>query len=186
MSNTDVYVQARSGLRVALSVLGIISVIVGVLVLMNPGEFGKALGVFAAVLLGLFSVIAGISYAISAFFTEGASFWSRVLRLIVGVVALVAGVVLLMNPVSTAVFIWMFAVIMIGVTWISEGIIAFMELGETPSKGWTIFYAVISLIAGVMMVIAPFTGAAVMVFFIGISAIVWGVSEIIAAIRFGK
>ncbi|MFZ1381811.1 MAG: DUF308 domain-containing protein [Scrofimicrobium sp.] len=186
MSSTDTYVQARSGLRVALSVLGIISVVVGVLVLMNPAEFGKALGIFAAVLLGVFTVVAGISYALSAFFTEGASFWSRALRFVVGIVALVAGVVLLMNPASTAVFIWMFAIIMIGITWISEGIIAFMELGEAPSKGWVIFYAVISLIAGVMMVIAPFTGAAVMVFFIGISAIVWGVTEIVGAIRFGK
>lgn len=184
--STDVFTEARTASRVSLSVLGVVSIIIGVLVLTHPAKTGTAAALFAAIVLGIFAVVAGISYVFSAIFRGGVSFWGRIGRLLIGVLSVIAGVVVLYNPTTSAMFVALYAVIMIGITWIFEGVIAFSEMSQSSSKGWTAFYGVISILAGIAMIVSPFMGAAVILIVIGISAIVWGVTELIAAFTIGK
>ncbi|WRS29321.1 DUF308 domain-containing protein [Actinomycetaceae bacterium MB13-C1-2] len=178
--------KAHTGIRVGVAVFGVLSIVIGALVLTHPAESATSIGLFAAIVLGLYAVVAGIAIGFGAFFTRGLSFWGRALRLIGGILAVIAGGIVLFNPAPSALFVVVFAVIMVGVTWVIEGIVTLLDLQEAPSKGWAIFYAVISIIAGIVLFIAPLTGAAVMLIVIGVSAIVWGVVAIIASIRFSS
>lgn len=182
----DTKAPSTTGIRVGLAVFGILSIVVGIIFLRNQAAVATTLSLFLVALIGIYTVIAGIAVTVGAFFTEGLSFWGRALRLIVGVIAVIAGVVYLVNPVTSAAFTVIFAVVMIGVLWVIEGVVTFFELGSAPSKGWAIFYAIVSILAGIAVIISPFTGLKIMIMVMGISAIVWGLVAFIGSIRLPK
>lgn len=70
--------------------------------------------------------------------------------------------------------------------WIIEGVVSLSTLDLAPSRGWTIFYAIISLIAGVTLLFSPIWGALVLWWLLGISAVVMGIIQIFRAFSFGK
>ena len=105
--------------------------------------------------------------------------------LLYGIVALVFGVIAIMRPVEAAA----------AMAW-AAGVMALVEAGisvialfgkETPvSKGWLAFYALISLVFGVMAVMYPLAMAGSLVLVLGIWLIVAGIYRIIFAIRVRK
>ena len=54
------------------------------------------------------------------------------------------------------------------------------------SKGWTIFFAIVSIIAGLFLLFNAITGAAILWWILGISLIVLGIIQIVRAFTFGK
>lgn len=182
--STDIVAGARSHLRIWLAVFGALSIIAGALILAWPVKSGTVVAVAAAYVLGVYAIVVGIAYFFSTFFTAGISFWGRVLRAVVGVLSVVAGVIILANPVTSAVFAVWFVVIMIAVAWIADGISTFANLSEAGSKGWAIFYAIISIIAGIILIFSPLYSGLVLWWVVGLTAVIWGVVQLITAIRF--
>lgn len=105
--------------------------------------------------------------------------------LIYGVLAVLFGILALSRPVSTAaVLAWT-----LGLFAIAEGIISVLALFDREqgvSRGWLIFYAVVSLAFGVLALSRPLAVASVLLFFIAAWLIVGGIYRIVFAVRVRK
>lgn len=168
--------------RVTLGVSGVISAIFGLLILVWPGETLEV----ATVILGVYFTISAIFHIIGAFTSRFAPGGWRVLEVLLGILFIIAGVIMLKNiPMATETLILVFAIIL-GVTWIAQGIFTLMSSGLAPSQGWAIFFGVLSIIAGIIVLFAPGWSAAVLIIFAGISLVVIGVIQIFYAFSFGR
>ena len=70
--------------------------------------------------------------------------------------------------------------------WIVEGVVSLSTLGDAASKGWTIFFAILSIIAGIVVLFSPIWGTVVLWWLLGISLVVLGIINIVRAFTFGK
>ena len=158
---------------------GLLSVILGVLVLVWPG---KSILV-AAVLFGVYLLVSGIAQVIFAFALHVRAS-ARVLLFISGAASLVLAILAFRH------FGQGFAVLLLAI-WIAVGFIfrgvattisAISERG-VPGRGWNIFFGVISLIAGIVVLAYPFDSIVTLALVAGIWLIIIGIMEIIAGFR---
>ena len=112
----------------------------------------------------------------------GRSWW---LILLFGVMSTVFGVMAIVNPISAgAGLTWA-----VGILAIAEGaltLVAALRKDVPFSRGWLLFYAVVSLVFGVMAVVNPISMAATLVTVTGAWFIVAGVMRIVWAVRIRK
>jgi len=170
-----------SSIRAALGIAGLVSVVIGVLILVQP----RAVGMVFAGFLAAYTVIAGLAYLGIGIFSRALGTWPRIGHLVLGVLFLVAGVITFANLGDAVAVLALLFGIMIGITWIVEGIVAITLLPDSASKVWTIIYAVISILGGIALVSSPLWGAALLFWILGIWLVVMGVVQIIRALRFG-
>lgn len=156
-------------------VSGILAVILGVLALVWPGiTILVAATFFAAYLL-----ITGISQLVLAFSIRS-SVGGRVLLFIGGAAALVLAVLCFVSLQNSfeLLAIW------IGVGFIFRGVATTMSaIGDPslPGRVWEIIIGIISVIAGIIMFVAPLEGLVALAQVTGIILIVVGVFEVISA-----
>jgi len=156
-------------------VLGLITLILGVLVTARPAQSLTVI----AVLLGVTAVVSGVYHIVRAF--DGREN-ERVWRGISGVLFIIVGVALIRHLHLTVALIGL----LIGFTWIVQGISALMEgvsrgRGSTD-RGWLLFFGVISLIAGIVVISSPITSVAALTIFMGVWFIVMGLIEMVGAL----
>ncbi len=149
---------ATNGIRTALGLGGVLSVILGIVILVWPGKTAMVV----TALIAVYAIIAGLVYAGLGIFAAGKGGWSRIGHVLLGVLFVVAGIVAFTNLGATAVTLAAFLGILVGIMWIIEGVVALSTLDLAPSRGWTIFYAIISIIAGVTLLFSPLWGAVVL------------------------
>jgi uncharacterized membrane protein HdeD (DUF308 family) len=174
--------SAVNGIRTALGVGGVLAVIVGILILVWPGKTAM----FVTVLIAIYAIAAGLVYAGLGIFSKTKGGWARIGHIALGLLFIIAGIIMLMNlQAATGWFAVVFGII-VGIMWIVEGIVSLSTLGDASSKGWTIFFAILSIIAGVLVLFSPLWGAAVLWWLLGIGLIVLGIINIVRAFTFGK
>ena len=159
---------------------GILSVILGLLVLRWPG----ATIVTAAILFGAFLLVTGISQVFHAF-TLHISGGGRALLFISGAASLVLAV-LAFRHLSDAV--WLLA-IWVGIGFVFRGVAeaaTALSDHDTPARGWQIFLGIATLIAGVVVLAYPVSSLGTLTLVVGIWLIVIGVLEIIASFGIRK
>ena len=153
--------------------LGVVTLILGLIVSFHPSG---SLNVIA-VLLGVLMIISGIFHLIRVFDnTEPHRVWLG----IAGLLFIVIGVVLIRHLHLTIGIVGL----IIGITWIVQGLvslIAGLSGGSREGRGWWIFLGIVSLIAGIVVASAPVSSVTVLAVLIGIWFIVMGVFEIIGA-----
>jgi uncharacterized membrane protein HdeD (DUF308 family) len=160
--------------RLALVLEGIVAVVVGLLLVINP----KNASLLITNLLGLFLVIRGIAWVISIFTNHKGWGW----RLAAGIGALIVGAILLAGPAlstylgaATILFFTAAAGCVIGIVMIIWGI-AYHQWGR-------MILGILALILGFMLVLrSPIATLAVPIV-LGIAAIAAGIYAIVAAIR---
>jgi uncharacterized membrane protein HdeD (DUF308 family) len=159
-------------------VLGLITVVLGLIVSFHPVTSLVAV----VVLLGIGLIASGIFHLARAL--DGAG-QDRVWRAIAGVVCIVTGVVLIRHlHLSLAL-----AGLIIGFTWIVQGVSALFEgiSGRTRTEaGWWVFFGVISLIAGIVVMSVPISSVTALAVLMGIWFIVLGVLEMLGALVFRR
>jgi len=101
-------------------------------------------------------------------------------------VFIIAGILAFTNLVLTTAWLAVFLGVMVGIMWIIEGIVALTTLGDSSSKGFSIFFAIISIIAGGVLCFSPLLGAVALWWLLGIALVVLGILQIIRAFSFGK
>ena len=168
------------------AVSGILSLIVGVVVLAWPG---KTL-LFAAVAFGVYLLITGVAQVIFAFSLH-VSAGGRVLLFISGAASLVLAMLAFRHfswgDDATAVYL---LAIWIGVGFIFRGVattISAISDPHLPGRGWSIFVGVISLLAGIdraRVAVRPRLRCWLSV--VGVWFIVIGVFEIISSFGIRK
>jgi uncharacterized membrane protein HdeD (DUF308 family) len=158
-------------------VLGLITLILGVILAFRPTQSLVAI----AVLLGIVMLVSGIYHIVRAI--SGREH-ERLWRGISGVLFILAGLVLLRHLHLSVALIGLF----IGFTWIIQGVAALVEGfaggGYRGERGWSIFFGVISLIAGIVVVSAPIASVSALTIFMGIWFIVMGAIEMFGALAF--
>lgn len=169
--------KAVRNIRTGLAVTGVLSIILGVLVLFWP----EATLEVVAVLFGLFFLVSGAVRVITGIVTPLAG-GLRVLNILAGVLLFIVGVVAIRNPLASLAVLGM----VIGIAWIIEGIMALTEIESGGSRWYAITYGVISIVAGVVVLFLPVGSLAAFVVFGGIFLVVLGIVEVVRALSFGR
>jgi uncharacterized membrane protein HdeD (DUF308 family) len=172
--------SAVNGIRTAFGIGGIIALIVGIIILVWPGHAAVAL----TAVIAAYAIIGGLVYAGLGIFSKSMGGWARVGHIILGVLFIIAGIIAFTELAQTAVWLAIFIGILVGIMWIVEGVVALTTLGAAASKGWSIFFAILSIIAGVILLFSPLWGAVVLWWLLGISLVVLGVIQIMRAFTF--
>ncbi len=166
-------------------VSGILSLILGVLVLAWPG---KSILV-AAVAFGVYLLIVGIAQVAFAFSLH-VSAGGRVLLFISGAAALVLAMLAFRHfskgDEATAVYL---LAIWIGVGFIFRGVattVSAISDPTLPGRGWEIFIGIMSLLAGMIMLGSPFSTIVILAIVVGVWFVVIGVFEIISSFGIRK
>ncbi|WP_328400589.1 HdeD family acid-resistance protein [Nocardia sp. NBC_00403] len=167
-------VLARSAWQSVL-VTGILSVILGVLILVWPG---KTLLV-AGIIFGIYLVVSGVLQLLAAFGAP-ASAGMRVLSFITGVLSIVIGVFCFRDELASILLLGVW----IGIAWLFRGVASAMSaISEPglPGRGWIGFFGVITAIAGVVLIVWPVESVATLAWVAGIWLVVLGIMEIITS-----
>jgi uncharacterized membrane protein HdeD (DUF308 family) len=158
-------------------VSGLLALILGVLVLLLPGDSI----VVAAILFGIYLLVTGIAQVVFAFSLH-VSAGGRVLCFISGAASLVLAV-LCFRHFGQGYAILLLA-IWIGVGFIFRGVatsISAISDPTLPGRGWQIFLGAISLLAGIVMIGSPFESLAILTLIVGIWLVVIGAFEIVSS-----
>ncbi|GAA3346969.1 HdeD family acid-resistance protein [Amorphoplanes nipponensis] len=155
---------------------GILGIAFGAAVLIWPDV---SLRIMAA-LTGVWLLLAGIARIIGAFLPGSGSIARHILSGIVGVVVLIAGLVCLRDLVSRlAVLALLFAM-----TWILSGLTEIvLGLQRTgPARIGLIVVGLLSLAAGVVLLLAPDASLATLVIMTGLCSLLVGFAEVVLAL----
>ncbi|MCO6557861.1 MAG: DUF308 domain-containing protein [Bifidobacterium sp.] len=174
--------QAKKTIRIVYGVVGIVALLLGLALLIWPGKTLVAV----AIVLGAYFVVSGVIRVIGAIVENGLPGGWRVLDILVGIILVVGGVIMLKNTVLSTAMLTILVTLTVGIGWIMEGIMALVETWRLPKSGWAIFYAIISILAGIVVLFSPFASVIVLVIFAGVAMVVMGILAIIRAFRFGK
>ncbi len=161
---------------------GALTLILGVVVLVWPG---KSILV-AAVLFGIYLIASGIAQVALAF-ALAVSGGDRVLLFISGALSIVLGVFAFRHfyegwPI-VLLAIW------IGVGFIFQGVAESalaISNRELPERGWHIFFGVVSIVAGMIVIAWPFDSIGLLAIVAGVSLVVIGTAQIVWALRARK
>ncbi|KAA1247997.1 HdeD family acid-resistance protein [Mycobacterium simiae] len=161
-------------------VSGILSVILGVLVLAWPGISVLV----AAVAFGVYLILTGIAqvvFALSLHVSAG----SRILLFISGAASLILAV-LAFRHFGNAVLL---LAIWIGIGFIFRGVattVSAINDPALPGRGWQIFIGLISLLAGIVVIAAPFESIITLAIVVGVWLVIIGACEIASAFGIRK
>lgn len=155
-------------------VLGVLSLILGLVVSFHPEGSLNVL----AVLIGVFMILSGIFHLIRVFDARESH---RVWLGLAGLLFIVIGVVLIRHLHLTRALIGL----LVGITWIVQGVSALIGGMAGPARegrGWWIAFGAISLIAGIVVTATPADSLTVLAVLIGIWCIVMGIFEIVGGL----
>lgn len=174
--------KAIKAVRWLYAITGVIALLAGIALLFAPA---KTL-VFLTTVLGFYFVItAGIRLFTTVFESQLPTGW-RVASIILNLLILLGGVVILRNQALSTATLSTMVVLVAGFGWITEGIMSILESELSSNRGFTILSGALSIIAGVFVFIYPLWSAKMLVIFTGAALLVFSVTLIIRAIRFGK
>ena len=169
-------------IRVALAVSGVLALLAGIALLVWPVKSA----VIVTAIFASYLIVAGVVYIGLGIFSRAKGGWSRVGHIVLGLLYIVAGVIAFFNLNVAAATLALVVVIFIGVSWIVDGVVALSLLGSDGSRVWTLIYAILSIIAGIIVLFSPVIAGFALWLLLGISLVVLGIVQIIRAITLGK
>jgi len=168
-------------LRIVLGLGGLIALILGILIMVNPLKSAAIIMQIVAVIVALYMVGVGVVYLGGAIFSKSMSGWPRTGNIVLGILYVVAGIILFSNLAATAAVLTAFLSIMIGILWMLEGLLAFSTVKASGHKALTVIYGIISVIAGLVLILSPILGAITLWLLLGISMVVMGAIQVVRA-----
>ena len=156
-------------------VLGVLSVILGLLAIAYPGATIVTISIFFAAWL----FVSGIFYLISSFTRDGDT-GSRVLSAILGVLSIIVGWALLRTPFqSVEVFIFV-----IGIFFLIQGVMTFIgAFARKAGRNWGIASGILGIIAGLIVLTYPISSAVTLALIAGIWLVILGIMQVIAGFQ---
>lgn len=155
---------------------GVLTVILGILLVVWP----HISLLVAAIFFGIQLIISAIFRFVWAFTAPGEHGWARALMVIVAILSLIAGLILLRDPVM-AVFL---LGIVLGIYWITTGILDVMTaIGyrELPRRWLVALMGLLAIVAGIIVMANPVTSLLFLAWVLGIWLIVFGIITIVRA-----
>jgi uncharacterized membrane protein HdeD (DUF308 family) len=164
----------------AVALRGVIAILFGIIAFLMPGAtIGALVLLFAAYMLadGTLAIIAGVRAA-----RQGQRWGALILE---GIVDLIAAAIAILAPVATVViFVYLASAwgIVTGVLMLA----AVFRLRRTHGKWLLALSGIVSLAWGVLLLVAPITGAIVMTWWLAAYALVFGSALLVLAFRLRK
>jgi uncharacterized membrane protein HdeD (DUF308 family) len=157
-----------------LAIAGAVSAIIGILVLAHPEPSVKLLGAF----LGIDLLIAGLLLMLRGP-GRGSDSGSHTAAIVLGTLALVAGVIVLRNPgKSVALLAIAFGLYLI----VAGALTTARALGRGERRGLGVVHGLVALAAGIVIVAWPDVGLKTLALLIGIALLLQGAFEIAEAL----
>ncbi|HEV8164231.1 MAG TPA: HdeD family acid-resistance protein [Actinomycetota bacterium] len=159
-------------------VFGIVTLLAGLLALVWPGRTV----VVIAVLFGIQLVVAGIFRFVAAFAADDETGGTRVLLALLGVLSLIVGLYAVRHLQVTIAAL----ALLLGIFWIVNGAVeTFAALSHRgmQGRGWTIFMGLLSIAAGIVVLVYPAISLATLAIVLGFWLLVYGIMEIGLAFR---
>jgi uncharacterized membrane protein HdeD (DUF308 family) len=156
---------------------GLLSLIIGIMFLTTPGITTLLMITF----LGAYWLVGG-------FFTLGSLIvdkTNRGLKIFLSVVNILAGIIILLYPLYSTVFILSLFAIFIGFWGLFIGAAHLFHAYKTKDGGNAVL-GIISVIFGILILVYPFIAAEIIPFIIGVFAVVSGIAAVIAAFQVKK
>ena len=179
---TDLANTVTNGIRSALGVGGLVSLIFGLVILIWPSKTAAVVAAIVAVYL----LIAGVVNLAIGIFSRKVGTWPRIGYIALGALFLIGAIAMFSNLNAAAQALGFILGIIVGIAWIVEGVVGLTMLNDTPSKVWTITLSILSIIAGVLMILMPLFGIALLGLFLGASLVILGVIQLVRAFKYGK
>ena len=157
---------------------GILGLLLGTLILINPAEAIKLIATY----FGLFAILGGVIVLIYGFRERSrgkrSTFW-----LVEGSFNIIIGLIIVSYPeISVSVFIALF-----GIWAIIIGILQLISYDRyrklNMHSGIILLNAILSLIIGLLLLFNPFEGAQIIAIIIGLYALVYGAFNIFTAFK---
>jgi uncharacterized membrane protein HdeD (DUF308 family) len=155
---------------------GIATVLLGIIALAWPGRTLLVV----AVLFGVQLIVMGIFRFVGAFAVEDVTGGQRVLLALLGVLSLIIGLYAVRHVVITLVVL----AVLLGIFWIVSGAIEiFTALShrEMQGRGWSVLMGVLSVLAGLVILVYPGISLVVLAIFVSIWLLIYGAMEIALA-----
>lgn len=175
----DILVRPLTTFRTLLIVFGVISALLGLVILIWPD---KSAVWAVAILVTIYAIGTGIAQVIAALFARDMGPWERIGWLVLGVLFIIGGIVALSNLGTATQVLAVLLGILVGVLWLIEGIFMLATVSYSPAKGWSVFSGILSIVAGVLLLLSPIWGAVVLWIFLGASLLVIGIVQIVQGI----
>jgi uncharacterized membrane protein HdeD (DUF308 family) len=157
---------------------GIVTLLAGLLAIVWPGKTIVAI----AVLFGIQLVVAGIFRFVAAFAADDETGGTRVLLALLGVLSFIVGLYALRHVLLTIAAL----ALLLGIFWIVNGAVeTFAALSHRgmQGRGWTIFMGLLSVVAGIVVLVYPAISLATLAIVLGFWLLVYGIMEIMLAFR---
>ncbi|MBW3088912.1 DUF308 domain-containing protein [Bifidobacterium sp. 82T24] len=174
--------RARNIVRSIYGVVGAVAVVVGLALLLIPGKTMRVV----AVALGLYFIVSGVARAIGAIVEPFLPGGWRVLDILFGTLLVIGGVVIMKDTAFSSEALALIVTITIGIGWIIEGVLTLLESWALPSSGWAVATAILSILAGVVILVSPVQSTVWLVMFTACALIVLGVMSLVRALTFGR
>ena len=152
---------------------GVAAIALGLVILLWPGATLRVVGV----VFGIYLLASGVFQLAAAFGTHVPTHL-RVLHFISGALLVLLGLICFRGAAESILLLALW----IGFGWLLRGILITSAAASSegmPARGWQVFLGVITLLAGVVLIVAPFHSIAVLTLVAGIMAIVLGVTEVV-------
>ncbi|PWD51376.1 hypothetical protein C8046_12600 [Serinibacter arcticus] len=169
-------------LRIALGLAGVVTLLVGALILIWPGRTA----VVGTAILAVYLIVVGLLYLAAAIFSQHRGAWARIGHLVLAALFVAGGISAFSNLQATTAVLAVFLAVLIGVLWIVEGIVSLATVSRSENRVWTVVFAVISVLAGISLVTSPLWSAVLLWWLVGISLVVIGALQVARAITFGR
>ncbi|MGF6940999.1 HdeD family acid-resistance protein [Streptomyces auratus] len=157
--------------------MGVTAIALGVLVLAWPSQTLRVVGV----LFGIYLLATGVFQLAAAFGTHVPRHL-RVLHFVAGALFILLGLVCFRGTLESILLLALW----IGFGWLLRGIMVTataISAEGTPARGWQLFLGIITTLAGIVLIVSPFSSIAALTLVVGIMAIVLGVAEVFQAIK---
>jgi uncharacterized membrane protein HdeD (DUF308 family) len=135
---------------------------------------------WAWVLFGIQLVVAGIFRFVAALASDDESGATRVLLALLGVLSLIVGLYALRHVLLTIAAL----ALLLGIFWIVNGaveVFAALSHRGMQGRGWTIFMGLLSVVAGVAVLVYPAISLVTLAVVLGFWLLVYGIMEIMVA-----
>ncbi|MBF6175012.1 HdeD family acid-resistance protein [Nocardia blacklockiae] len=156
---------------------GVLSVLLGVLVLAWPGPTL----VVAGALFGIYLVVSGVLQLVAAF-GEHAPPGLRALAFISGALSLILGFFCFRDVLESILLLALW----IGIGWMFRGVTLLMAAlsdPAVPARGWQAFFGLVVVAGGVVLIVSPIRSLTALTLVTGWWLIALGIVEIAHAIR---
>lgn len=170
--------ETVKAIQTSLIIGAVLSAIVGIILLAWTGA-----ALFAvALVLGIYFVVRGIVRLMSGIFAPGLTAGGRTLSIILGILLILVGVFTLKNPGDSLALLG----ILIGLSWIIDGIATLVESPQAASRGFAIVAGLLGIIAGIVVLFVPLGSVAVLTMIAGLFLVVIAIAQIVGAIVLGS